>query len=258
MVMSVGSREFLAAADDPARDGVDREGDDEQDEAGRDQHVDVRAERLGEGEGDVRRRSCEGFVEVNSWKVTTPVAESTIATAIVSPRARPRPSIDAETMPLRPNGKTAIRIISQRVAPRARAASSCSTGVCRKISRQIAVMIGTTMTASTIAAVKIVRPVPRPSPREEREPAHVLVEPGVDGLHGRGEHEDAPQAEDDRGHGGQQVDDVAEALREAARCVVRDEERDAERERHGHEQREERRPDRSEQRAARRSPRSSW
>ena len=62
-------------------------------------------------------------------------------------------------MPLRPNGKTAILIISQRVAPRASAASSCRTGVCRKISRQMAVMIGTTMTASTIAAVKIVRPV---------------------------------------------------------------------------------------------------
>ena len=81
-----------------------------------------------------------------------------MATAMVSPSARPRPSIEAETMPERPKGSTAMRIISQRVAPRARAASSCSVGVCRKISRQIAVMIGTTMTASTSAAVRIVRP----------------------------------------------------------------------------------------------------
>ena len=100
-----------------------------------------------------------GFSGVNSLKVMTPVAESTMATAIVSPSARPRPSIDADTMPLRPKGKTAMRIISHRVAPSASAASSWRTGVCRKISRQIAVMIGTTITARTIAAVKIVRPV---------------------------------------------------------------------------------------------------
>ena len=40
-----------------------------------------------------------------------------------------------DTMPARPNGSTAIRIISQRVAPSASAASSCRRGVCRKISR---------------------------------------------------------------------------------------------------------------------------
>src|SRR6478735_7371100 len=49
IVMSVRPREFLAAADDPARDGVDHEGHDEQDEAGRDEHVDVRAVGLREG-----------------------------------------------------------------------------------------------------------------------------------------------------------------------------------------------------------------
>ena len=61
-------------------------------------------------------------------------------------------------------GSTAILIISQRVDPRASAASSCSTGVCRKISRQMAVMIGMTMTASTMPAVRIVRPVLDTSP----------------------------------------------------------------------------------------------
>ena len=34
-------------------------------------------------------------------KVITPLAESTIATAIVSPSARPMPSITADTMPER-------------------------------------------------------------------------------------------------------------------------------------------------------------
>ena len=66
----------------------------------------------------------------------------------------------AEMMPDRANGRTAIRTISQRVAPRARAASSWRRGVCRKTSRQMAVMIGMTMTASTSAAVRMVRPVP--------------------------------------------------------------------------------------------------
>lgn len=52
-----------------------------------------------------------------------------------------------------------MRTISQRVEPRASAASSWSFGVCRKTSRQMAVMIGMHMTASTSAAVRIVFPV---------------------------------------------------------------------------------------------------
>ena len=70
----------------------------------------------------------------------------------------------AETMPERAYGKTVIRIISQRVAPRASAASSCSRGVCRKISRQRAVMIGRIITASTMPAVRMVRPVAEAGP----------------------------------------------------------------------------------------------
>ena len=72
------------------------------------------------------------------------------------------------------------------------------------------------------------------------------VQPGVDRLDGGSEDHDAPEAEDDRGDGGQQVDDVAESLRQAARRVVRDEQRDADRQGDGHEQREERRPQRAE------------
>src|SRR5690554_5447738 len=80
--------------------------------------------------------------------------DRTIRTAIVSPRARPRPSIAAEITPERPNGRTAVRIISQRVAPSASAASSCRRGVWRNTSRATAVMIGRIMTASTTAAVR--------------------------------------------------------------------------------------------------------
>ncbi|MNW62287.1 hypothetical protein D3C74_404070 [compost metagenome] len=71
---------------------------------------------------------------------------------MVSPSARPRPSIEALITPERPNGRTAMRTISQRVAPRAREASSWSTGVWRNTSRETAVMIGRIMTARTIEA----------------------------------------------------------------------------------------------------------
>ncbi len=67
-------------------------------------------------------------------------------------------------IPGRANGRTAILIISQRVAPSARAASSCSLGVCRKISRVREVMMGRIMTASTMPAVRMVLPVAEAGP----------------------------------------------------------------------------------------------
>src|SRR5581483_6563355 len=77
-----------------------------------------------------------------------PAVRTTRVTAIVSPRARPRPSIAPLTTPARPNGRTAIRTISQRVAPRARAASMFGRGVRSNTSREIEVTMGSTMTAS--------------------------------------------------------------------------------------------------------------
>ena len=47
-----------------------------------------------------------------------------------------------------------MRSISQRVAPSASAASFSATGATAKTSRQIAVMIGRIMIASTIPAAK--------------------------------------------------------------------------------------------------------
>jgi|GEM_PF-3941951 len=85
--------------------------------------------------------------------------ERIMATAMVSPSARPRPSIAPPMMPGRPNGSTAMRIISQRVAPSARAASRCDCGTWRNTSRVMAVMIGRIITASTMPALSMVRPV---------------------------------------------------------------------------------------------------
>src|ERR687889_2502292 len=58
----------------------------------------------------------EGLSLLIRLTVIRPDADSTIATAMVSPSARPRPSMTAETIPERAYGNTAIRIISQRVA----------------------------------------------------------------------------------------------------------------------------------------------
>ena len=57
------------------------------------------------------------------------------------------------TIPLRLCGNTAPRIISQRVAPRASAASFCAGGTVANTSRVIEVMIGVIMMATMIPAV---------------------------------------------------------------------------------------------------------
>ena len=93
-----------------------------------------------------------------------------IATAIVSPNARPRPSMVAPITPGFPKGRTAVRIISHLVAPSARAASSYSRGVCRKTSRDTDVMIGRIITASTSEAVISVRPVADALSKKGRKP----------------------------------------------------------------------------------------
>ena len=83
----------------------------------------------------------------------------TRATAMVSPMARPRPSITAPTRPPLEWGSTAPRIISQRVAPRARAASRSPGGVVSMTSRESEVMIGMIMMARMRPAVMKERPL---------------------------------------------------------------------------------------------------
>ena len=62
--------------------------------------------------------------------------------------------------PERPKGSTAMRMTSQRVAPRARAASSCIRGAWRKTSRLTLVMIGRIMIASRMPTVSSERAAP--------------------------------------------------------------------------------------------------
>ena len=80
---------------------------------------------------------------------------------------------------------------------------------------------------------------------EERQERQVLVEPVVDRDQVRRQRAGAPQAEDHRGHRGQQVDHVGDRHGQPAGRVVRDEQRDAERERHRQQQRQDRGQDRA-------------
>ena len=165
-----------------------------------------------------------------------------IVTAIVSPSARPRPSIEPLITEDLPNGRTVIRIISQRVAPSACAPSCSLRGVCEKTSRATAETIGRIITASTSPATSIVRPV------IEAGPSKIGMKPSFASSHfitgdgGRAEDEDAPEAVDDARDRGQQVDHVAErAARSAARRDVGDEERHRDRQRHRDDHRQRRR-----------------
>ena len=83
----------------------------------------------------------------------------TSATAMVSPMARPRPSMTAPTRPPWLQGKTAPRIISHRVAPSAEAASRLGVGTVSMTSRDSDVMIGMIMIARMMPAVMKLRPL---------------------------------------------------------------------------------------------------
>src|ERR1051326_8074297 len=78
-----------------------------------------------------------------------------------SPLARPSPSITAPTSPPLLCGSTEARIISQRVAPSASAASFSDGGVVSMTSRDSDVMIGVIMIARMIPAVRNERPSPK-------------------------------------------------------------------------------------------------
>ena len=98
----------------------------------------------------------------------------TMVTAIVSPSARPRPSMMAPTMPMRELRRTPMRIISQRVAPSASTASRWLLGTAVMMSRVSEEMMGRIMMARMMLAVS--RPTPKFAPVEEARPAESLHE----------------------------------------------------------------------------------
>ncbi len=66
----------------------------------------------------------------------------TIVTAMVSPKARPRPNMDAPNMPEVPYGNNTFQMVSHCVAPSARDASRCECGMASRTSRVTDVIVG--------------------------------------------------------------------------------------------------------------------
>src|SRR5476651_362880 len=85
---------------------------------------------------------------------------TSMASAIVSPMARPNASTAAPKMPLAAIGREICRITSHRVAPRAAAPSLRACGVVLSAEPAKAAIVGRTMMARTKAAGK------KPGPEE--------------------------------------------------------------------------------------------
>ena len=109
-------------------------------------------------------------------------------------------------MPRDAVGKMTARIVSQRVAPRPKAASRSFGGTEANASREMAVTVGSTMIASTSAAGSIPGPLSR-VPKNGIQP-RCSIQPVGNGANGGNDDEDAPQAVDHAGDGRQQLDDV--------------------------------------------------
>ena len=131
-----------------------------------------------------------------------------MASAMVSPSARPKPSTRAARMPDDAVGSMTFSIASQRVVPMPKAASLTLYGMRRKASAEMAATVGRIMIASTRAAGAM--PGPLRSVPKNGNPAQVFVQPIRPGPDQRDQHIDAPQTEDDRGDGRQHLHDGAE------------------------------------------------
>ena len=148
----------------------------------------------------------------------------------------PCPSIAPPVIPGREYGSTAIRIISQRVAPSASAASLFSAGTVAITSREIADTIGRIMIARIRPGDEVVvegRDA-APDPRDERERAR---EPLLGREQLRREHEHAPQSVDDRRNRGEQVDEDRQRTAQPARAQLVDEHGAGDGDRHADDQR---------------------
>ena len=76
-----------------------------------------------------------------------------MATAMVSPIALPKPRMVEAMMPGAAVGRITPRMVSHRVAPRAYAPSRRVGGTATSDEREMAVMVGRTIRASTMLAV---------------------------------------------------------------------------------------------------------
>ena len=94
----------------------------------------------------------------------------TIVTAIVSPIARPRPSTIEPIIPEAAGRQHRQPDVSHRVAPSARADSRNAPGTACRTSREIAVIVGRIMIASSTPALIMLKPKIGPSTNIPQRP----------------------------------------------------------------------------------------
>ena len=114
----------------------------------------------------------------------------TMVTAMVSPSARPKPRIEAPSSPGRA-ASSITPIASARVAPIASAASRRLPGSASRIWRDSEMMVGDTMTASTIPAFSI--PIPNGKPRKSGRNPRWATSQGSSALRSHGASTNRPQ-----------------------------------------------------------------
>src|SRR5262249_24119646 len=100
------------------------------------------------------RLATEFPPEESTSLVISNFGEMMSATAIVSPSARPSPSIEPPMIPPRPKGSTTERIMPHRAAPSASAPSYSPGGVWENTSRITDVAMGSTISDTTTPAMK--------------------------------------------------------------------------------------------------------
>ena len=99
----------------------------------------------------MNRATIAGIVEDDPVLSATPTGEPTLSMRVAVPGMGRG---ETGSIPVRQYGRTAVRIISQRVAPSASAASLCSEGTVEITSRAIAETIGRIMIARIRPAMK--------------------------------------------------------------------------------------------------------
>ena len=101
-------------------------------------------------------RMKEAIVEIGLKRLVGRMLSAppeTIATAMVSPRARPRASTMPPIRVVRTIGIIALETTSKWVAPRPKADSRFSLGTCMRASSKVVAMIGVIISASTMLAL---------------------------------------------------------------------------------------------------------
>ena len=167
-----------------------------------------------------------------------------MVTAMVSPRARPRPRMMPPTMPMRALRSTPMRIISQRVAPSASTASRWFCGTAVSTSRVIDAMIGTIMMARMMPAASM--PMPYIGPVKSPVQPRVLARNGSTYSRSSGASTKIrPQSVNHAGNRRQQLHQERDDGAQAYGAHLGDVDRHADRKRHRNQQRQERRNQRA-------------